>query len=136
MVPRYGAKPFKRRRTMSPLYWERHPDGPFVTLIAVAATYLNPETYDLEFLKARAKLEDLEEMRVFKSELREALRDPSQLPGADLSESVEYGDGSDEAFLYWLWRQLYSHEQIQIEPVLDEPPGLGPVGRKGPGTWI
>ena len=32
---------------MSPLYWERHPEGPFVTLIAVAATYLNPEAYDL-----------------------------------------------------------------------------------------
>ena len=69
---------------MSPLYWERHPEGPFVTLIAVATTYLHPEAYDLDFLKARAKLEDLEEMRVFKLELREALRDPSQLPGDEL----------------------------------------------------
>jgi hypothetical protein len=103
---------------MSPLYWERHPEGPFVTLIAVAATYLNPETYDLDFLKARAKLEDLEEMRVFKSELREALRDPSQLPGDELSESVEYDNGSDEAFLYWLWRRLYSHEPSGTEAAI------------------
>jgi hypothetical protein len=27
---------------MASSYWERHPDGPFVTLIAVAATYLDP----------------------------------------------------------------------------------------------
>jgi hypothetical protein len=25
-------------------YWEQHPDGPFATLIAVAATYLHPRT--------------------------------------------------------------------------------------------
>ena len=49
-------------------------------------------------------------MRVFKLELREALRDPSQLPGDELSESVEYDNGSNEAFLYWLWRQLYGDE--------------------------
>ena len=101
---------------MSPLYWERHPEGPFVTLIAVAATYLHPEDYDLDFLKARAKLEDHEEMRVFKLELREALRDPSQLPGDELSESVEYDNGSDEAFLYWLWRQLYGDESPAPRP--------------------
>ncbi len=38
-------------------------------------------------------------MRVFKSELREALKDPSQLPGDELFESVQYDEGSDEAFL-------------------------------------
>jgi hypothetical protein len=52
-------------------------------------------------------------MRVFKSELREALGDPGQLPGDELWESVEYSDGSDEAFLGRLWRDLYG----------DEPPG-------------
>lgn len=57
---------------MPPLYWELHPDGPFVTLIAVAVTYLNPENYDLDSLKALAKRENDEEMRVFESELREA----------------------------------------------------------------
>jgi hypothetical protein len=91
-------------------YWERHPDGPFVTLIEVATTYLDPENYDLDELKALAKRDDLDEVRVFKSELREALRDPSRLPGDELFESVEYGNGSDEAFLVWLWHELYSDE--------------------------
>lgn len=95
---------------MAPLYWERHPDGPFATLIAVATTYLHPENYHLDSLKELAKREDDEEMRVFKSELREALRDPSQLPNDELSESVEYDDGSDEAFLRRLWHDLYGDE--------------------------
>ena len=49
-------------------------------------------------------------MRVFKSELREAMKDPSQLPGDELFESVEYSDGSDEAFLRRLWHDLYGDE--------------------------
>ncbi len=43
---------------MSPFYWERHPYGPFVTLIAVAATYLEPENYELDSFNAPAKLQD------------------------------------------------------------------------------
>ena len=103
---------------MSPLYWERHPKGPFVTLIAAAATYLHPENYELDSLKALARRDGDEEMRVFKSELREALRDPSQLPDDELSESVEYDNGSDEAFLYWLWRQLYGDEPTGTEAAI------------------
>jgi hypothetical protein len=95
---------------MASFYWERHPDGPFATLIAVATTYLDPENYDLDSLKRLAKRDDDHEMRVFKAELREALRDPSKLPGDELSESVEYTDGSDEAFLRRLWRDLYGDE--------------------------
>ena len=71
---------------MASFYWERHPDGPFATLIAVATTYLNPENYHLDSLQRLAKREQDEEMRVFKSELREALRDPSQLPDDELFE--------------------------------------------------
>jgi hypothetical protein len=97
---------------MAPFYWERHPDGPFATLVAVATTYLHPENYDLDSLKELAKREDDEEMRVFKSELREALRDPSQLPDDELWESVEYDDGSDEAFLRRLWHELYGDEPL------------------------
>ena len=59
---------------MSPLYWELHPDGPFATLIAVATSYLHPEIDDVDSLKRFAKSEDSQETRVFKSELREALR--------------------------------------------------------------
>jgi hypothetical protein len=35
-------------------------------------------------------------MRVFKTELREALADPRRLPGDELFNAVDYGDGSDE----------------------------------------
>ena len=75
---------------MPAFYWERHPDGPFATLIAVATNYLDPENYDLDLLKGLAKREDDYEMQVFKSELREAISDPSQLPGDELLESVQY----------------------------------------------
>jgi hypothetical protein len=95
---------------MAPFYWERHPNGPFATLIEVATTYLDPENYDLEELKSLARREDDEEMRVFKSELREAVKNPGQLPGNELSEAVQYEDGSPEAFLGRLWRDLYGDE--------------------------
>ena len=95
---------------MAPFYWEREPNGPFATLIRVATTYLDPENYDLDSLKRLAQRKDDHEMRIFKSQLREALRDPSQLPGDELSEAVEYDDGSDEAFLSRLWHDLYGDE--------------------------
>jgi hypothetical protein len=100
---------------MASFYWERHPDGPFVTLITIASTYLDPENYDLDSLKVLAKREGDEKMRVFKFELREALRDPSQLPGDELWDSVEYSDGSDEAFLRRLWHDLYGDEPVDAE---------------------
>src|SRR5580693_2178481 len=96
-----------------PFYWERNPDGPFATLIRVAATYLEPENYDSDALKRLAKREDDEEMRVFKSELRQALRDPSKLPGDELSWEVQYDNGSDVAFLVWLWYELYGDEPFE-----------------------
>src|ERR1700722_4931484 len=95
---------------MAPFYWERHPNGPFATLIEIATTYLDPENYNPEALKRLVRQEDDEEVRVFKAELREAVKDPSKLPGDELFESVEYSDGSDEAFLSRLWRELYGDE--------------------------
>lgn len=99
---------------MSPLYWERHPDGPFATLIRVATTYCSPDADDEAYagLKRLAKRQSDEEMRVFKAELREALRDPARLPGHELSESVEYDDGSDVAFLRRIWHDLYGDEPL------------------------
>jgi hypothetical protein len=91
-------------------YWERDPGGPFATLISVASNYLDPENYDLESLQRLAAHEGDARMQVFKAELRQALRDPGLLPGDELFESVEYGDGSDEAFLRRLWRDLYGDE--------------------------
>ena len=99
---------------MAAFYWERHPSGPFVTLIAVAATYCSPEASPdgYECLKRLARRDDDHEMREFKAELRQALADPSQLPEGELSDAVEYDDGSDERFLRRLWHDLYADEPI------------------------
>jgi hypothetical protein len=100
---------------VSAFYWERHPDGPFATLIAVAATYCSPDAYDGAYndLVRRASSDtDDEEMRVFKAELRRALSNPDELPDDELSEAVEYDDGSDERFLRRLWRDLYGGETV------------------------
>jgi hypothetical protein len=92
-------------------YWERHPAGPFATLISVAATYCGPDAYDGAYddliNRARAPEPDDEEIGAFKAELQQALADPAQLPGDELSHAVEYGDGTDEAFLRRLWHDLY-----------------------------
>jgi hypothetical protein len=106
---------------MASFYRERHPNGPFATLIAVATTYLEPGNYDLDSLKELAKRAGDEEMRVFKRELREALIDPGQLPGDQLSESVEYDDVSDQAFLRRLWHDLYGGEPLQAPRGLFDP---------------
>ena len=98
-------------------YWERHPNGPFATLIEVAATYLEPENYDDDSLRALAKREGDEEMRVFKSELRDALKDPARLPGDELSDAVQYDHGSAVAFLRWLWHELYGDEPFDADVV-------------------
>jgi hypothetical protein len=95
---------------MAPFYWQRNPNGPFATLIRVATTYLDPENYDLDSLQRLAKRDDDDEIQVFKRELREAVRDPTQLPGDELSDSVQYDEGSDEAFLRQLWHDLYGDE--------------------------
>lgn len=96
---------------MSQPYWIRHPDGPFTTLIAVATAYLHPETEPdgLEALRERAADGDAE-MQTFKDELRQAIRDPGQLPGNELFRHVAYEDGSDEKFLRRLWHDLYVDE--------------------------
>jgi hypothetical protein len=92
-------------------YWERHPDGPFATLIAVAATYCAPRAYDGAYddLISRARTPEPgdEEIGAFKAQLQQALADPGQLPGDELFHAVGYGDGSDEVFLCRLWHDLY-----------------------------
>jgi hypothetical protein len=98
---------------MNQPYWIRHPDGPFVTLIAVATTYLHPEADELELLQERAKDDDDDpEMRAFKAELRQAINHPDQVPRAELSSHVQYDDGSPEKFLRRLWRDLYGDEPV------------------------
>jgi hypothetical protein len=95
-------------------YWERHPDGPFATLIGIAATYCSPDADPEDYgrLKRLAQREDDQQMRVFKAELRQALADPSQLPEGELDNAVEYRDEDDERFLRRLWRDLYGDEPV------------------------
>jgi hypothetical protein len=109
----------KRRRNrercqVNQAYWARNPHGPFATLIGVAATYCHPEAYDgaYEDLAARARsaAPDDEEIHVFRAELREALADPGQLPDNELFKAVQFSDGSNEAFLRRLWRDLYGDQ--------------------------
>ena len=93
---------------MGAFYRERHPGWPFATLIAVAATYCSPGAYDDLISRARAPEPDDKEIRAFTPEMQQALADPGQLPGDELFHAVDYGDGSDEAFLRRLWYDLYS----------------------------
>ena len=99
---------------MTGFYWERHPDGPFATLIGVATTNCSPDAdaEDYERLKRLAQYEDDQRMRVFKAELRQALADPSQLPTGELDNAVEFNDATEEKFLRRLWRDLYGDEPI------------------------
>ena len=79
---------------MGAFYWERHPEMPFVTLITVAATNCSPDAFDGAYpdliSRARTPDPDDEEIRTFAAELRQALADPGQLPGDELSAAVEY----------------------------------------------
>lgn len=99
---------------MNQAYWARNPHGPFATLIGVAAAYCHPEAYDGAYealiMRARSAAPEDEEIRVFRDELREALADPGRLPDNELSKAVEFDDGSNEAFLRRLWRDLYGDE--------------------------
>lgn len=78
--------------------------------------------------RARAPDPGDERIRVFAAELGQALADPGQLPGDELSGAVDYGDGSDEAFQRRLWHDLYS-DQLHS----GAPPGQPPADRADPG---
>ena len=99
---------------MNQAYWARNPQGPFATLIGVAATYCHPEAYDGAYedliARARSAVPGDEEIHLFRAELREALTDPGQLPDNELFKAVQFSDGSNEAFLRRLWRDLYGDE--------------------------
>jgi hypothetical protein len=101
---------------MNQAYWAKNPQGPFATLIAMAATYCHPETYDDAYedliRRAQAPRPDDDRIRVFKDELREALADPRRLPDDELFKAVDYDDGNDERFLRRLWHDLYGDEPI------------------------
>lgn len=95
-------------------FWHDDPDAPFAMLLSMVETYCHPEApADAEeALKRLVKRTDDPDVIRFKQELREALRDPSQLPEDALFSAAEYSDGSDEAFLRRLWRDLYGDEPV------------------------
>lgn len=100
-------------------YWKRNPDGPFATLIRISTTYLHPEADDLESLQELAKSGDRPEMRTFKAELRQAITHPEQVPDDELFSHVVYEDGTTEAFLRRLWRDLYGDEPVTVTGLAD-----------------
>jgi hypothetical protein len=100
-------------------YWKRNPDGPFATLIRISTTYLHPEADDLESLQELAKSGDRPEMRIFKAELRQAIAQPDLVPDDELFSHVVYEDGTTEAFLRRLWRDLYGDEPVTVTGLAD-----------------
>jgi len=89
-----------------------NPEAPYATLLTVLSSYVHPETEDLERLQRAVKRPDLDRMQVFKRELREVMADPSVLPDGALATAAEYEDGSPEAFLSRLRRELYGDEPV------------------------
>lgn len=97
-------------------YWLDDSDAPFATLLRVVGTYCHPEAgpdaYDDLITLARTRDDD-EEMRRFKDELRRVLAgDRTGLHPDALFAATAYGDGSDDAFLRRLWRDLYPSEPV------------------------
>lgn len=66
-------------------YRQKHTDGPFVALIAVAATYLDPENCDLESLQQVARRDGDLKMQVFKTELLRRCETRAYCPEAGCS---------------------------------------------------
>lgn len=104
----------------------------------MAATYCSPEADhgNYERLKGLARHDDDQQMRVFKTELGQALADPHQLPGDELFKAVDYGDGSDERFLRRLWRDLYGDEPVTGDASPADTELLSPSCRSSPGDKL
>ena len=79
---------------------------------AIPAGNTHDAAYDL-VSRARTPEPDDEGIGAFKTELQQALADPGQLPDDELFHAVNYGDGSDEAFLRRLWHDLYGAQPWQ-----------------------
>lgn len=98
-------------------YWLDDSDAPYATFLSTIETYLHPESGQLDVLKRFAKRSDKPNSVQFKKEFREVIADPSVLPKWALFSAAEFSDGSEEAFLARIWRELYGDES----PASDEP---------------
>lgn len=100
---------------MTRRYWQYEPDAPFATLLGIIEAHCHPEAYDeaYEDLQKVVKRPDRGPVWYeFKDELREAIRDPNQIPAGALRTAAQYDDGSPEKFLARLWRDLYPDEPL------------------------
>jgi len=100
---------------MAKRFWQYEPDAPFATLLRLVETYCHPEAYDEayeDFQEAVALPSHDPVFDRFKEELREAIRDPAQVPEGALFRAAVYDDGSAERFLARLWRDLYPDEPL------------------------
>lgn len=107
---------------MSMPFWQEDPDAPFATLLGVIAGACHPEAWEdaYEDLKRIARDHpDTPRMIRFKDELRTAIREPSRIPRAELSDAAQYSDGSAEKFLARLWSDLYRDESMPAPPGRD-----------------
>lgn len=95
-------------------YWLEDSDAPFAALLQVVDAYCHPEYGDYDELKEAARNPERDSrMPKFKEQLRDALADPSQIPGKDtLHDAAHFSDGTDERFLRRLWRDLYPGEPV------------------------
>lgn len=102
---------------MEDRFWVKDRDARFATLLRIVETYCHPEAYDeayedLQAVVARPTHKPV--FDTFKSELRDAIRDPGQLPEGALFRAAVYEDGSAEKFLARLWRDLYPDEPLPL----------------------
>jgi hypothetical protein len=97
-------------------YWQRDRNAPFAFFLGIISTYLHPDagmTGD-DLAEWLHYPQPGEEAIRFKDEFRQLLSgELGKLPEYALFTAAQYDDGSDEAFLRRLWRELYGDEPVQ-----------------------
>ena len=95
-------------------YWRRDKDAPFSFFLETIDTFCHPESgMTVDDLAEWARHRDTGEAARFKDEFRRLLSgELDQLPKGALGTAAEYEDGSDEAFLRRLWREIYGDEPV------------------------
>lgn len=103
------------------LYWLRDKQATYAQFLTVIHTYCHPEhdddgeSYPMLQALARDHSND-DDIVTFKREFVEVIADPSVLPQNALGDAAEFDDGTEEAFLYRLWRDLYPDEPYPGTP--------------------
>ncbi len=103
-------------------YWlDPEPDGPYSSFLNIMQSYLHPDSYYPEDLQEEARQTDSPTWAKFKSDFREIIADPTVLPEHALFTAAGYEDGTDEAFLARVWREIYGDESPSAEQVQASP---------------